>query len=156
MGKLSRGSVFVSASDDVGVVLPKSNQAGGVTCMIGIDRHERFNKKTADPTELLMTGQLTDGKPPGAARSRQAVKQPPRIHRWNTRRLLGEVRCDAFLQIPMVVQGSLAGCDTWNWNGPSQRFLAHFAAVRNRPPQFHFVPPGNVPGAGLTFRFRTA
>lgn len=66
---------FVSAPDEVGVVLLKSNRPGGLTCYVRLDRHERFETKATGQAELLMTGQLSDGKSGGngvryAARAR--------------------------------------------------------------------------------------
>ncbi|MHC4398956.1 MAG: glycoside hydrolase family 95 protein [Planctomycetota bacterium] len=53
---------FVSAPDEVGVVLLKADRPAGLTCAVRLDRHERFETKAIGPNELLMTGQLADGK----------------------------------------------------------------------------------------------
>ncbi|HUV62456.1 MAG TPA: glycoside hydrolase family 95 protein [Sedimentisphaerales bacterium] len=53
---------FVSAPDEVGVLLLKADRPGGLTCTVGLDRHERYESKAVGPSELLMTGQVTDGK----------------------------------------------------------------------------------------------
>ncbi|MHC4178038.1 MAG: glycoside hydrolase family 95 protein [Planctomycetota bacterium] len=52
---------FVSAPDEVGVVLLKADRPAGLTCTVGLDRHERYETKAVGPGELLMTGQVTDG-----------------------------------------------------------------------------------------------
>ena len=61
-GHAIRRECFASAPDDVGVVLLEADRPGGLTCTVRLDRHERFETKVVGPAELLMTGQVTDGK----------------------------------------------------------------------------------------------
>ena len=54
--------IFVSAPDDVIVVRLTADQPGALNFDVALDRPERFTTASEGPDQLLMTGQLLDGK----------------------------------------------------------------------------------------------
>lgn len=56
---------FTSAPDQVGVIRLTADKPGALTFGVGLDRPERFTTEAADDNELLMTGQLNDGRGAG-------------------------------------------------------------------------------------------
>lgn len=59
---------FTSAVDQVGVIRLTAGRGGALTFGISLDRPERFVTEAAADNELLMTGQLNDGRGGGGVR----------------------------------------------------------------------------------------
>jgi len=59
---------FTSAPDQVGVIRLTADRGGALTFGIGLDRPERFVIRAVADDELLMTGQLNDGRGGGGVR----------------------------------------------------------------------------------------
>jgi alpha-L-fucosidase 2 len=59
---------FTSAPDEVGVIRLMADGAGALTFGISLDRPERFSTEAVANNELLMTGQLNDGRGGGGVK----------------------------------------------------------------------------------------
>ncbi len=65
---------FASAPDQVGVIRLTADRGGSLTFEIGLDRPERFGTNAVTDNELLMTGQLNDGRGGGGVRYAARVR----------------------------------------------------------------------------------
>lgn len=69
-----RREYFVSAPDQVGVIRWTADQSGALSFSIRLNRPERFETRTVKDRELLMTGQLPDGKGGGGVKYAARVR----------------------------------------------------------------------------------
>ena len=72
-GVTYRREYFASAPDEVGVVRFTADRAGALTFTVKLDRPERFETKVVKD-DLLMTGQLNDGRGGGGVRYAARVR----------------------------------------------------------------------------------
>ncbi|MHC4165632.1 MAG: glycoside hydrolase family 95 protein [Planctomycetota bacterium] len=69
-----RRQYFTSAPDQVGVIRLTASRGGALTFGISLDRPERFVTEAVTDNELLMTGQLNDGRGGGGVRYAARVR----------------------------------------------------------------------------------